>query len=207
MSAPVGMVIAGGRSRRYGAPKALELVGGRRIVDRVIDALARVTGDIRLIANDPAIADAIELPSRPDILEDLGALGGIHAALVWASETDSPGIIAVACDMPFLSADLLRHLADRAAQPDAPDVVAPASDGPRGLEPLCAWYGTGCAGAIERAVERGDRRVIGFHGDVSVVTVPIETVTTFGDPAILFMNVNTPADRAEAERIASEQAD
>lgn len=203
MNAPIGMVIAGGRSRRYGAPKALEVVGGRRIVDRVIAALSSATGDIRLIVNDPTIAAAIELPSRPDILEDLGALGGIHAALVWARETGGSGIIAAACDMPFLSPGLLGRLAERATGPDSPDVVAPASESRRGLEPLCAWYGTRCVEAIEEAVARDDRRVIGFHRDVAVVTLPLDEVAAFGDPGVQFMNVNTPADRAEAERIAA----
>lgn len=203
MRGPAGAVMAGGRSVRYGAPKALARVGGRRIVDRVVDALNAAVDDVLLIANDATIAHAVDLPSRPDVLEGLGALGGIHAALRWAVELDRRGVLAVACDMPFVSPPLLRRIIGRATDADEPDVVAPASGGPRGLEPLCAYYGTACLEAIEGAIARDDRRVIGFHADVRVATLPLDEVTAFGDPAILFMNVNTPDDRVAAERIAA----
>jgi molybdopterin-guanine dinucleotide biosynthesis protein A len=197
----LGAVIAGGRSRRYGEPKALAEVGGVRIVDRVLLALHDAAPEVVLIANDATLARAIGLPARPDAQPDLGALGGIHAALLWAQERSVAGVLAVACDMPFVSADLLRRLRDRADAEDTPDAVLPASDGPRGIEPLCAWYGVTCLPALEDAIERGDHRMIGFHGGVRVVTLPIDEVATFGDPALLFMNVNTPEDRVEAERL------
>lgn len=207
MSGVLGAVIAGGRSVRYGAPKALAEVAGARIVDRVLDALGEAARESVLIANDPALAAEVPLPSRADAIEGLGALGGIHAALRWAAERQAPGILAVACDMPFLSAALLSRLIERAAAEDAPDIVLPASRGPRGVEPLCAYYGVGCSAAIERAVERGDRRMIGFHGDVRVAVLPIAEVETFGDPDVLFLNVNTPEDRDAAERIAAARED
>lgn len=207
MSAVVGAVIAGGRSVRYGAPKALAEVAGARIVDRVLAALGEAVRESVLIANDPALAAEVALPARADAIEGLGALGGIHAALQWAAERGAPGILAVACDMPFLSAALLSRLLERAAAEDPPDVVLPASRGPRGIEPLCAYYGVGCIAAIERAVGRDDRRVIGFHGDVRVEILPVAEVETFGDPDVLFLNVNTREDRAAAERIAAAGAD
>lgn len=202
ITCPLGAVIAGGRSTRYGSPKALAEVAGVRIVDRVIAALRDAVDDIVLIANDDVLASQVPLPVRSDVIADLGALGGIHAALHWARERELRGIIAVACDMPFLSAPLVRHLVACATDGQGVDVVAPESDGPRGLEPLCAWYGAGCLDAIERAVGRGDRRMIGFHDDVRVATLGLDVVRAFGDPAVMFMNVNTPEDRENAERIA-----
>lgn len=189
---------------RYGSAKALARVGGRRIVDRVIDALRPVAPDHFLIANDAALAAAIGLAWRPDVLPDLGALGGIHAALVWAREQSRAGILAVACDMPFVSTALLAHLVAHAAGAAAPDVVVPESGGRRGVEPLCAFYGTACIGAIERAAAAGDRRVVGFHGDVRVERVPLADVERFGQPSVIFLNVNSPEDREHADRIARE---
>lgn len=200
----LGAVIAGGQSRRYGMPKALVEVGGERIVDRVVASLREVAGEIVLIANDESLAEAIALPARPDAEEGLGALGGIHTALLWARERDDTGILAVACDMPFLSRGLLQRLVARSTDEDCPDAVLPESDGPRGVEPLCAWYGVSCLPALEDAIERGDHRMIGFHGGIRIVTLPIEEVAHFGDPARLFLNVNTPEDRAIAERLHAE---
>ena len=67
--------MAGGRNTRYGALKALEPVGGVRIIDRVIDALKQITPALVLIANDPVAYSAVPLPMRPDARPDLGALG------------------------------------------------------------------------------------------------------------------------------------
>lgn len=197
-----GAVIAGGASSRFGSPKALAEVGGVRVVDRVIRALRAIVGDdIVAIVNDPDLGRRIGLPHRPDVIVRAGALAGVHAALLWARERGCAGILAAGCDMPFLPAALLMELSARAS---GHDIVIPASAGPRGVEPLCAFYGIDCIAPIEEAVGRGDARMIGFHAHVRVRRLPIDVVRRFGDPAIMFMNMNTEADRAEADRIARE---
>lgn len=199
----LGVVMAGGRNTRFGDIKALAEVRGLRIIDRVIAALRAVADDVVLSANDAAVYASTGLPARPDSIPDLGALGGLHAALSWARERGDAGILAVACDMPFPSPELLRAVRDRAA---SHDVVLPESDSRRGLEPLFGYYSIACLPAIERAIARNDLRMIGFHGDVDVYRLPLEEVRNFGDPAVLFMNVNTRAELEHAERIAQEQA-
>ncbi|HEX7118136.1 MAG TPA: molybdenum cofactor guanylyltransferase [Longimicrobiales bacterium] len=202
--APFGAILAGGRSRRYGAPKALATIDGTPIVERVRAALAAACDDIVIIANDAALYDGLGLPMRPDARPGLGVLGGILTALLWAREEGRPGALAVACDMPFLDPALLRRLlADTA---DA-DVVAPESGGRRGVEPLCAWYGTGCIPAIEAELERGERHIVGFFDDVRVRRIPLAEVRAFGEPERLFLNVNTPDERDRAERLAAEASD
>lgn len=197
-----GAIIAGGASSRFGSPKALARVGGVRIIDRAARALRSVTGDdIIAIINDPDIARQVSLRSTPDALAGAGALAGVHAALVWAREHGHAGVVAVGCDMPFVAAGLLEELISDTA---GHDIVIPASSGPRGVEPLCAYYGTDCIAPIEDAIAQGDARMIGFHEHVRVRRIPLDVVRSFGDPAILFMNVNTESDRDAAERIAEE---
>ena len=204
MNDTLGAVIAGGVSSRFGSPKALAEVGGARVVDRVVGGLRAALSHDRIvcIANDPEIAAAIGLPSRTDVMTGIGALAGVHAALLWAQERGCAGVLAAGCDMPFLSPDLLRALLAHTAGADA---VLPASEGPRGVEPLCAWYGTACITAIEAAVHAGNTRMIGFHDRVRVVRLPLDEVKRYGEPAQMFMNLNTPADRDEAERLATLQ--
>ena len=214
--APFGAVLAGGESSRFGAPKALATVGGVRIVDRVISALREVTLDLVISANEPGLFQDLGLPVYPDERPGLGPLGGIYTTLLQAREAGRPGILAVACDMPFPSVRLLaqlRQLAfDPAADPDAehvgdprrPDIVLPASTGPRGVEPLFAAYGVGCIPAIEAALAEGDRRMVGFHERVSVHTIPRNKVEAVCDPGRAFLNVNTPEDRARAEQADTE---
>lgn len=191
-------LLAGGANRRYaGQPKALEAVGGELIAVRAIRALREAAGRVVLVANEFDTYRTLGLEMRSDLRPGLGALGGIHTAVCWAHETGYPGVLVAACDMPFLSADLLRELVRDAARDE---VVAPASESRRGLEPLCAWYGTDCREAIEAALDRGDRHVISFFDEVSVRTLPLGDVARFGDPELMFLNVNTPADRERAER-------
>jgi molybdopterin-guanine dinucleotide biosynthesis protein A len=191
-------VLAGGLSTRYGGlPKGLERVRGVRIIDRVRAALEPVVDDLLLIANDDRASEWLpDVPCAGDVLRDVGSVAGIHAALVHAGTP----VVVVAWDMPFVPPELLRTLRDAGQDSDA---AVPESDSRRGLEPLCAYYSPACTGAIERRIAAGDRRVIAFYDDVRVARVPAEVVSQFGDPALLFMNVNTPEERVRAEAHAT----
>ena len=198
----LGVVMAGGRNTRFGDVKAFAEVNGRRIIDVVVDVLRDVATEVVISANDHETYAHLGLPMRGDVREDLGPLSGIYTALLWARERADQGILAVACDMPFPTAALLRAIAAASPRHDA---VLPESDGRRGLEPLFAYYSVDCIAAIDAAIARADRRMISFHPDVDLYRLPLEQVRTFGDPAVLFMNVNTPADLEAARRISVEQ--
>jgi molybdopterin-guanine dinucleotide biosynthesis protein A len=172
-------------------------VGGRRIIDRVAAALREAADDLLLVANDPTAADWLPgVRCERDVLVGEGSLGGIHAALTHAAGP----VLVVAWDMPFVPAGLLQRL--RALGDDA-DVGVPESGSRRGVEPLCAWYGSACLPAIERSIAANDRRVVGFFEHVRVARLPAAVVSAYGDPERLFMNVNAPDDLARAEAYAA----
>lgn len=199
MKPPFGAILAGGASRRYGSPKALAMVGGARIIDRVASALRRVAPDLILSANEPELFEDLGLPTFRDQHPGLGALGGLHTALLRARDAGRPGILAVACDMPFPSVPLLERLRDEAFADAPPDLVVPESRGRRGIEPLLAAYRVDCIPAIEAALEAGDQRMIGFHERVDVRRLPLAVVESLCDPERTFLNVNTPEERERAE--------
>jgi molybdopterin-guanine dinucleotide biosynthesis protein A len=74
------------------------------------------------------------------------------------------------------------------------------------MEPLCAVYGPACGPAIERQLARGDLRAIGFHDDVRVGRLPLALVRGYGDPDVLFFNVNRPEDLKRAEELWRQRA-
>jgi molybdopterin-guanine dinucleotide biosynthesis protein A len=192
-----GAVLAGGAARRYdGRPKGLLDVGGRRILDRVVDAIAAVTGAAPLlVANAPDAASwRPDLVTIPDARPGCGSLGGIYTAVA----AGAGPVLSVAWDMPFVTEGLLGALAEGATEWDA---FLPESDGRRGVEPLCAVYGPACRAAIERRLHAGDLRAIAFHDDVRVGILSLEQVRRYGDPAELFFNVNTPDDLKRAEAV------
>ena len=192
-----GAVLAGGAARRYGGrPKGLVELGGRRILDRVVDAVSGVTGaPPLLVANAPdGPGWRPDLHTVPDVRPGCGSLGGIYTAVV----SGTGPVLCIAWDMPFVTPGVLRALVDGSAGYDA---FLPESDGKRGVEPLCAVYGPACAPAIERRLARGDLKAIGFHPEVKVGTLPLERVREFGEPDVLFLNVNTPEDLERAEAV------
>ncbi|PYP59015.1 MAG: molybdenum cofactor guanylyltransferase [Gemmatimonadetes bacterium] len=199
-----GAILAGGAASRYGgAPKGLVTVAGRRILDRVVDAVQAVTGALPLlIANAPgASAWRPDLQTIPDARPGCGSLGGIYTAVSAAPEP----VLCVAWDMPFVPERLLRALIDGIAAGDY-DAFLPESSGRRGLEPLCAVYGPACGPAIARRLERGDLKAISFHPDVRVGILSLAQVRAFGDPDELFFNVNTPDDLERAEALWQRRA-
>jgi len=194
-----GAVLAGGIASRYaGQPKGLLPVGGRRILDRVVDAIRTATGAAPLlVANDPGAPDwRPDLECMPDLIRGAGSLGGILTAVA-----AGPGpVLCVAWDMPFVPAALLETLV-REGGGDSCDALLPVSGSPRGggLEPLCAVYGPACRGPIEAAIARGDYRAVAFHDAVRVGTLSLDRTRAFGDPDELFFNVNRPEDLERAE--------
>lgn len=195
---PRGAILAGGKASRYGGhPKGLVEVGGVAILDRLVAGCREAFGEAPLlVANHPEAATWHPgLTVVPDGLADAGTLGGLLTAI----EFDPRPVVCVAWDMPFVTAPLLARLG---RDLDRFDAVLPESDGPRGIEPLCAGYAAAAAPAIREAIARGDLRAIGFHGAIRVARVPAGEVRGFGDPTTLFFNVNTPADAAAADRLA-----
>src|SRR5262249_25360771 len=129
-----------------------------------------------------------------DVRPGFGSLGGIYTAVI---EAPAP-VVCVAWDMPFVTPALVARLA---AGLERWDVFLPESEGPRGVEPLCAAYGPGSATAIERSLDAGDRRALGFHSSVRVGTLGRKDIRELGDPARLFFNVNTADDLAKADAL------
>jgi molybdopterin-guanine dinucleotide biosynthesis protein A len=195
-----GVILAGGQATRFGGrPKGLELVRGTRIIDRVATALREVTDDLLLVANDPGAEGWLPgVRTVRDPRPGAGSLGGLYAAVVHAGG----GALVVAWDMPFVPGGLLRALRDAGADADA---AVPESGSRRGLEPLCAFYRPVCAVAIERRLDASDLRVVSFFDDVRLARLPLEQVERFGDPRVMFMNVNTAQDLALAEGLGAGQ--
>ena len=197
----MGAILAGGASSRFGGPKAVATVGGVALVERVRGALSAALSHAVVITHLPELAALPGLPSRPDATDAGGPLAGVDTALRWAAELGLPGALCVACDMPFLSPTLLREIVREGIESAAP-AFAPESGSRAGFEPLCAWYSVAALPAVQGALARGDRRISRVVEELGAARLPLARVALHGDPAVLFLNVNTPAGQREAEEIA-----
>lgn len=182
-----GIVLAGGQSRRLGTDKAAIMIDGERLIERAVRVLREVTQPVIVIADR---ANRYELrDGTPVICDDSpgnGPLGGIVTGL----RVSGPGRHALLpCDMPFVSATVLRLLFDSAY---AYDAAVPVIDGR--MEPLCAVYDASCIGPFDAALKAGCRAVYRALEGLRVFRVE-ETVLRGLDPHLEgFTNLNCPDD-------------
>ncbi len=192
-------ILAGGRARRFGGrDKSALVVDGRRVLDRQLEVLAEVAGEILLVGQVGRMGQIgrvsqvgqVGLVGRvrevPDRLPDRGPLGGLDAAL--AAAAGDP-VLVVACDMPFLSAPLLRRLV---ALAEGVDGAVPRTD--RGYHPLCAAYARACLAVVARHLAEDRLKLTGLVDDLNVRTLDGDALAAFGDPRRLLANLNTPED-------------
>jgi molybdopterin-guanine dinucleotide biosynthesis protein A len=178
-------ILAGGRARRFGGrDKSALVVEGRRVIDRQIEALAPLAGEILLVGAAGTPPSGVR--AVPDRTPGRGPLGGLDAALAAASGDPT---VLVACDMPFLSTALLRRLVELAGDADA---AMPRTD--RGYHPLCAAYARVCRAVVARHLAEGRLRLTDLVHDLRVRTLDAGDLAAFGDPDRLLANLNTPED-------------
>ncbi len=179
-----------------GRNKALLEVEGVRLVDRVAGLLRGLFSEVLLIANDPHPYLHLDLPVIPDALPHSGSLGGIYTALQAA---EAPHAFCVACDMPFLRADVITTLAALTAEAD---VIIPESGGE--LHTLHAIYAKTCLPVMRRAVESRRLKIVGFFPEVRVKIVPEDVLRRLDPDLQCFINVNTPEEFAAATALRAQ---
>jgi molybdopterin-guanine dinucleotide biosynthesis protein A len=180
-----GFVLAGGRSSRMGRDKALLPYRGTTLVQHLALAVQQAVGTVALIG-EPVRYASLGYPVYRDKFPGCGPIGGVYTAL---SESSTDWNLIVACDMPGVSADVLRILLASAGESGKSCVIA---TGPSGEpEPLCAVYHRSSLPVLERAIreKRFKMRdlVAGLDSKVRLVD------------ASALANVNTPAEWAEFE--------
>jgi len=194
-----GYILAGGGSRRFGRDKALVEVGGLPMLRRMIALLQSVAKNVKVVGAREKYAQ-FEKEIVSDGWPGEGPLGGIITALQdSALEAErSEWNLIVSCDMPFLTAEWLAFLCQRAAKSGAQVVVPHSMHGP---EPLCACYRTDAAGALRAAFESGVRKVTQGLQHVTTEVLDEADWKRFDSAGRLFWNMNTAADYEEARRI------
>ena len=189
MADVLAAILAGGESRRMKRAKAVIELAGKPLISYPI-AAARAAGlEPIVVAKRGSELPALDCPVLVEDEERSHPLAGVVAVL---RDRNRP-VLALGCDMPLLSAELLGWLA---AQPEA--LVVPQIGGR--LQPLLARYSPGLAGPLAVALEAAEPvhealRRLGLR----LVGEP--ELEHFGDPDRLAFNVNSPADLQEAERL------
>ena len=150
-----GIILAGGKSTRYGRNKAFVRIDGVALIERVIQVMGSVFDELLLITNTPEEYAHLNLPMVEDLIKGLGPLGGIYTGL--KSISTRRGGFFVACDMPYLCAPLIRLIVGMQGDSDA---VVPKLGWM--VEPLHSLYALTCIDAIEGLIRSGNCQILQF---------------------------------------------
>ena len=193
------IVLAGGRSLRLGRSKALEVINGKGLIERVIERLSPLSDRI-LIVTSQEQADLLDIPGAEvltDVYPGAGPLGGIYTGLLASESSHS---IAVACDMPFLNTGLLRHMVELCHGFDA--VVPRWENGV--IETLHAVYSKSCLEIMKMRLENNQLRITSFLNEVRVRYVEEAECRRFDPELLTFLNINQQSDLEKAIKLAAE---
>jgi len=188
-----GVVLAGGRSTRMGRNKAFVKIDGHPMIELIIRRLSLCVEDIIIISNEPEALASAGYPVYTDLIPGRGPLGGIQSGLVHAP---SIPIFFIACDLPFFSVPLVRHMLELA---ECYDVVVPKIHGY--FEPTHACYSKSCLPMIEPILRDDAPRIIRLYDQVSVKIITEQDASRFGDLQHMFFNINTPEDLERARTL------
>jgi molybdopterin-guanine dinucleotide biosynthesis protein A len=201
----VGLLLAGGQSRRMGGgDKALRVIGGIPLVERVIERMRPQVETLVLNANgDPDRFASFGLSIVPDSVPDhAGPLAGVLAGLDWTAEhrPDCTHIVSVATDAPFLPRDLVSRLVGGLEKSGA-DLACAASAGQP--HPVIGLWPVRLREDLRHAVVDETVRKV----DVWTARHRLATVTFPSEPIDPFFNANRPEDLATAEALLAAESD
>ena len=184
----LGVVLAGGGSRRFGSPKALARLHGMPMWRLAVNRLRGTCAEVAVVANDSRVKREAEADVEvlPDRQAGLGPLGGLDAALARAVDHGLEGVMVLAADMPWVRGEALTCLAESWREHGG--ACAAGTGPPWGFEPLCAVYPVSALGPLAIALGRGAREAGAFARSLTPVVVDT------GLPRESFRSVNAPAD-------------
>lgn len=178
----VGAALAGGASRRMGRDKATMKVDGERLVDSTVRRLACICSRVVVADRGRELSEGISLQDGPG----RGPAAGILGVAMAYPKSD---LLILACDLPAIPEGLLEALTLLPG-----DLVLPRTE--RGLEPLCALYRPR---ALAELNHRVSNQLYSLHPlaneeKLAVTFLDGPALRHWGDPELLFRNLNSPAD-------------
>lgn len=195
-----GIILAGGKSTRFGHDKVLERIGNTSLLEHVISHINPISKDIIVVTAKgrtfAQLANHPKIKVVSDIFPGQGSLGGIYTGLV---ESESFYNLVVAADMPFLNESLLKYMVSVAS---GYDFILPRVGDIN--EPLHALYSKNCIAPIKSILGQGKKAIVELVNYVKVRFVEVGEIDRFDPRHLSFFNINTLAEYERAKEILGE---
>lgn len=189
------IILAGGKSSRMGTNKALLKINGQTVIEQIVNECKKITENILIVTNQFSEYEFLNLPMVEDLQKGKGPLAGIQAGLT-NSKTEKNFVVA--CDMPFVSAQIALQLLKDLNEYDA---VLPEINNQ--LHPLFAAYRKNCLEAVNRSLENGQLRITHFLDQVSVKINTEKDLPSYLSNA--FFNMNNPKEYEKAIQMTKKE--
>ncbi|MBI2485968.1 MAG: molybdenum cofactor guanylyltransferase [Deltaproteobacteria bacterium] len=191
-----GVVLAGGKSKRMGVDKRHVLFSGMTLLELSIKRLRTITEEALVVMGQKEDLDLKDVRFVLDLERERGPMVGLFSGL---SEMRNFYGLVTPIDVPLLTTKFLNYLKENVIGYDA---VVPRWKG--GIEPLIAVYSKNLLPSMKGCITK--ERDPAPHLFVQKLNLKVrfikeEEISRFGNPEILFLNINTQEDLNKAKRI------
>lgn len=178
----ISVILSGGRNSRYPTKKGFIEVQGRPIIERNLELLRELTGQVVISTNEPELYFHLRAPLIGDVTDSSGPMSGIYSALY---STGAEEVLVTACDMPFLNNDLLRYIIENKGS----DATVPVFNG--NPEPLVAVYSRRLMPVMQRLLKSKTTSLIRMLKETEVKFITEDEVRSIDPDGRCFVNINT----------------
>lgn len=179
------IILAGGKSRRFGEDKVTYPLNGKPLIQNVIEVVEKVTENIIIVTNTPEKLNFLGYPKFADIFPNSGPMGGIYTGLTFSRSNYN---LVLPSDMPYISVECFEYLIRNA---NGSDIIIPEHDNL--LEPLCAIYAKSCLATIKKFLDRNEYHVFKLCEKIKTKKVEFGPELDFYHDR-LFFNINEKTD-------------
>ncbi|MFN3533988.1 MAG: molybdenum cofactor guanylyltransferase [Desulfatiglandales bacterium] len=184
----VGVILAGGKSTRFGNNKALQMVDTKPLIEKVYERLKGIFEEILVVTNRPESYSFLDCEIIKDRIEGVGPLGGIYTGLKHIYP--SPGFF-LPCDMPMLKEEVILYMCG--LYNNGVDILVPKV-GPTYFEPLHAIYSPRCVTKIDDLLEQKIFKIYYLFQKTKVKYIDASEIRRLDPKLSCFTNINTKED-------------
>jgi molybdopterin-guanine dinucleotide biosynthesis protein A len=185
----LGVILAGGQSRRFGRDKAMAQLDGRRLIERVAARAMPQTAALAISGRDYGLG----LPVIPDAMASEGPLTGVLSALKWARAAGYAAVATFSCDAPFFPRDLVVRLAEQLP----PTSVCSFASAQGTRHPVFALWRNCALGRLQEIYDTGTRSLMAAQDRIGAAAVTFAAGP--GPAGDMFFNINRQDDQAFAQ--------
>ena len=195
----LAVVLAGGKSKRFGDDKSQAKLGGKILIDYILSEIENKFDEVLIVANDPIQhLSSPKIQKTEDVKTNLGPLGGILSAMKWVKNHNKPyqWIASFPSDTPLFKMSMFEDFLKKVNEKESELFFMKTKEKRHNIFGL---WNIDLIDQLEKDLENGSRKVEKWANNIGVKTINIEF-----DKEDPFFNINTKEDLEKAEKILND---